>query len=203
MVQWMNVRSVSFDTSFLLKNSSLIDTVIKKLDRDNIKCFVTSTVASELEQLKVWGRISSSDYHDAMRRWKRSRATVIDFKNRLLSDALGKSCLISMEKHMGTKPSDIANDCGILISLLKNGIDVFLSEDFHFTSAITRDVVDNVKHAACTEYHMMCDSLLYSVDSQTFHTAYQNGKIDLDIVQSRMLPIRKSGKLLRGQEDFK
>jgi len=203
MVQWMNVRSISFDTSFLLKNSVIVDAVIKKLDRDNVPCFVTSTVASELEQLKVWGRISSSEYHDAMRRWKRSRAVIIDFKNRLLSNEFGKSCLISMEKHMGTRPSDIANDCGILISLLKNGIDVFLSEDFHFTSAITRDVIDDVKHAACTEYHQMCDSLLYSVDSQTFLAAYQNGRFDLDIVRSRMLPIRKSGKLLRGQEDFK
>lgn len=200
MVQWMNIRSVSFDTSFLLKDTTLVDTIIKQLAREMIPCFVTATVASELEQLKIWGRISASEYRVALKRWKQSRAQVIDFKNRLFSDAFGKSCMISMEKHMGVKPSDIQNDCSILISLLKNGVDVFLSEDYHFTSAITREVLDEVKNAACTEYHQMCDTALYSVDAQTFLLAYQQGKLDIDVIQSRMKSIRKSGKRLTDQQ---
>ncbi len=52
----MKVRSVSFDTSFLLHSKPSIDTVTKLLERDNIPCFITTTVVSELEQLKIWGR---------------------------------------------------------------------------------------------------------------------------------------------------
>ena len=140
----MQVRSVSFDTSFLIKNDSLIDKVIKILTRDNIPCFITSTVASEIEQLKVWGRITISEYKKTIKRWKDTHATVIDFRNRLLSDAFGKACIKSMEKHHGVKVDDIANDCNILVSTLKNGVDLFLSEDFHFTSKITRDVINEV-----------------------------------------------------------
>jgi len=192
----MEVRSVSFDTSFLLHDESSIDDVIKILERDNIPCFITTTVVSELEQLKIWGRISKLDYKQAIKRWKKSHATVIDFKNRLLSDAFGSACIRSMEKHHGVSKEDIANDCNILVSTLKKGIDLFLSQDFHFTSEITKDVIDEVKNAACTEYHQMCDSVLYSIDVETFLDAYSDGIIDLDIVRSHMLKIRKSGKRL-------
>jgi len=37
----MKIRSVSFDTSFLIKDTILVDTVIKKLAHDYIPCFVT------------------------------------------------------------------------------------------------------------------------------------------------------------------
>jgi hypothetical protein len=196
MVQWKPVRSISFDTSFLLKESRMIDSSIKLLEHDRVPCFVTSTVTSELEQLKIWGRITTSDYHDAMRRLKNSHSTIIDFKNRLVADAIGKSCVLSMEKHMGVKSSDIVNDCTILVSILKNGVDLFLSEDFHFTSEITKEVLSEVTNAACTEFHQMCDEHLFCIDSRTFMEAYQHGQIDLDVVQSRILPIRKSGKRL-------
>jgi hypothetical protein len=192
----MKIRSVSFDTSFLLKDNILVDTVVKKLTHDYIPCFITSTVISELEQLKVFGRITEKDYKKASKRWKHSHAKLIDFKNRLLSDAFGKTCMISMEKHHGVKPEDIVNDCSILVSTLKNGVDVFLSEDFHFTSKITKEVIDEVSHAACSEFHMMCDTHLYSLDTQTFLEAYQNGSIDLEIVESRLQSIRKNGKRL-------
>jgi hypothetical protein len=79
----MKIRSVSFDTSFLLRDSFLVDSVIKTLAHDSIPCFITTTVVSELEQLKIWGRIFESDYKLAIKRWKKSHATVIDFKNRL------------------------------------------------------------------------------------------------------------------------
>ena len=190
----MNIRSVSLDTSFLLHDKSSIDKVIKLLKRNEIPCFITSTVASEIEQLKVWGRISETDYKRAIKRWKILHATVIDFKNRLLSDAFGKACIRSMEKHHGVKSEDIANDCSILVSALKNGVDLFLSEDFHFTSEITKEVIDDVKNSACNEYHLMCNSMLYSIDAKTFLESYDHGQIDLDMVRSKMLPIRKSEK---------
>jgi len=192
----MKIRSVSFDTSFLLKDNILVDTVVKKLVHDHISCFITSTVISELEQLKVFGRINKEDYKKASKRWKQTHATLIDFKNRLLSDAFGKACMISMEKNHGIKPKDVINDCNILISTLKNGVDVFLSEDFHFTSKITKEVVNEISNAACSEYHMMCDTHLYSVDVETFLSAYNDGDINLDVVRSRLKDIRKNSKLL-------
>ncbi|PNX52170.1 MAG: hypothetical protein BV456_00365 [Thermoplasmata archaeon M8B2D] len=192
----MKIRSVSFDTSFLLKDNIFVDAVINKLAHDYIPCFITSTVVSELEQLKVFGRITKNDYKKASKRWKHTHATVIDFKNRLLSDAFGKACMMSMEKHHGVKPKDIVNDCNILVSTLKNGVDIFLSEDFHFTSRVTKEVVDELSHAACTEYHMMCDTHLYSVNAKTFLDAYQNGNINLEIVEARLQSVRKKGKRL-------
>ena len=192
----MKIRSVSFDTSFLLKDTIFVDTVVKKLAHDYIPCFITSTVISELEQLKVFGRITEKDYKKASKRWKLTHATVIDFKNRLLSDAFGKACMISMEKHHGVKPEDIVNDCSILVSTLKNGVDVFLSEDFHFTSKITKEVVDEISHTACSEYHMMCYTHLYSVNAETFINAYQKGNIDLKIIEERLRSVRKKGKRL-------
>jgi hypothetical protein len=99
-----------------------------------------------------------------------------------------------MKKHHGVEPKDIVNDCNILITSLKNGIDLFLSEDFHFTSRITREVIHEVTNAACSEYHQMCDLDLYSINAITFLKAYKNGKIDIDIVKKNMKTIRKAGK---------
>lgn len=185
MVEKFQIRSVSFDTSFLLKTDSTIDRVIDVLARDRIPCFVTTTVASELEQLKIWGRITAETYKKAIKRWKHSQATVIDFKNRLLSDALGQACVRSMQAH-GVPADHVVNDCSILVSTLKNGVDLFLSEDFHFTSALTKQVISEVKNAACSEYFLMCDSQMYSIDARTFIEAYSKSGIDLDIVQARI-----------------
>src|SRR4030042_6582945 len=185
MVEQLQIRSISFDTSFLLKDDPSIDQVIKAIARDRISCFVTATVASELEQLKIWGRITESTYKKALQRWMRAHATVIYFKNRLLSDSLGNACLRSMQDH-GIDANHVMNDCNILVSNLKNGVDLFLSEDFHFTSAITKAVINEVKSAACNEYHLMCATSLYSIDTRTFLEAYSKGTIDLDIVRSRM-----------------
>jgi hypothetical protein len=196
MVDILQIRSVSFDTSFLLKEDSFVDRIIDILARDHVACFVTTTVASELEQLKVWGRISETAYKKAKKRWVHVHATVIDFKNRLLSDAFGRACVHSMEDHHGVHSLDIVNDCSILVSALKNGVDLFLSEDFHFTSAITTDVINEVKNAACVEYHQMCNTMMYSIDTRTFLEAYQKNTIDLDIVRARMQSIRKKEKRL-------
>jgi hypothetical protein len=193
-VDILQIRSVSFDTSFLLKNDSFVDRVIDVLSHDHIPCYITTTVASELEQLKVWGRITESTYKKAMKRWIHAHATVIDFKNRLLADAFGRACVRSMEEHHGVRSPDIINDCSIIVSVLKNGVDLFLSEDFHFTSAITKDVIGEIKNAACVEYHQMCDTMMYSVDTKTFLEAYQKTTIDLDIVRARMKTIKKKDK---------
>jgi len=190
------LRSVSFDTSFLLKPNPSVDEVVKKLSYDRIQCFMTTTVVSELEQLKIWGRITLKEWKIAFKRMKHADADIIDFKNRLLSDAFGNVCMKSKEKHHGVKSDDIRNDCNILVSTLKNGIDLFLSEDFHFTSKITREVIQDISHAACSEYSQMCDTHLYLVDTRTFLGAYENGKININIVLSRMKSIRKKEKRL-------
>jgi len=82
------------------------------------------------------------------------------------------------------------------LKMLKNGIDIFISEDFHFTSKITREVIQDISHAACNEYSQMCDTHLYLVDTRTFLEAYENGKININIVLSRMKSIRKKEKRL-------
>ena len=183
MVEQLHIRSISFDTSFLLKDDVSVDYIIKTIARDRVPCFVTATVASELEQLKIWGRITESTYKKAIKRWTSVHATVIDFKNRLLSDTLGNACLRSMQSH-GIDANHVINDCNILVSNLRNGVDLFLSEDFHFTSAITKAVINEVKNAACSEYFLMCDSQLFSIDAKTFLKTYTNRSIDLEMLPS-------------------
>lgn len=190
------IRSVSFDSSFLLRQNKDVDRILKALKRDGIESFVTSTVVSELDRLKVYGRIGDREYGRAMSRWKRVDAKVIDFKNRLLSSAFRKECELSMGRHHGVKPEDIRNDCSILVTSLKSGIDVFLSEDFHFTSKVTSEVLEEVKHKACSEYRQMCGEELLSVNARTFEKAYGNGSVDLDVVESYRLDIKKAGKRL-------
>lgn len=190
------LRSVSFDTSFLLKEKSEIDQCIKLIAKDRIPCFLTTTVVSELEQLKVWGRITQQQYKKSIARWKKAHGQIIDFKNRLLSDAFAKECMISMNKYHGVTEENIANDCSILVSTLKNGMDVFLSEDFHFTSKITQNVIEEITSAACTEFHQMCDTGLYAIDSATFLFTYDHGTIDIAQIESVMQNVRKSGKRL-------
>jgi hypothetical protein len=188
------IRSVSFDTSFLLRQNRDVDRILKELKRDGVGSFVTSTVVSELDRLKVYGRIEEREYARAMSRWKRVNAKVIDFKNRLLSSAFRKECELSMGRHHGVKPEDIKNDCSILVTSLKSGIDVFLSEDFHFTSKVTSEVLEDVKSKACSEYRQMCGEELFSVNARTFEKAYRNGAIDIDLVESSRYDIRKAGK---------
>lgn len=196
MSEKITLRSISFDTSFLLKDKPEIDQCIKLVSKDYIPCFLTTTVVSELEQLKVWGRISVSQYKKAISRWKKAHGQIIDFHNRLLSDAFAKECMISMEKYHGVSEENIANDCNILVSTLKHGVDVFLSEDFHFTSKITQNVIDEITNAACTEFHQMCDTGLYAIDAQTFVLTYDHGFIDAEMITSLMQDVRKKDKNL-------
>jgi hypothetical protein len=192
----LQIRSISFDTSFLLKDNLNTKKITDLLSKDHINCYISTIVLSELEQLKIWGRITSLDYKQALQKITHTHAKIIDFKNRLLSDTFGKSCVKSMQEHHGVKPEDIKNDCNILITTLKNGIDIFLSEDFHFTSKITKEVISEVKNAACTDFHQMCNSHLYAIDSKTFLQAYNHGDIDLKIIQSHIKNIKKDRKRL-------
>jgi rRNA-processing protein FCF1 len=191
-----DIRSVSFDTSFLLKDDPDIKRVFKELERDGLESYVTSTVISELEHLKRWERINEQMYKMAMSRWKRVGGKVIAFKNRFLSNEFKNQCIESMGEHHGINPEDIINDCNIIVTSLKNGVDLFLSQDFHFTSKITLEVLEEVKNNACVEYHQMCGGEMYCLDAKTFLHAYKNGKLDLEIVESLLQNIRKPGKLL-------
>lgn len=191
-----DVRSVSFDTSFLLKEKPEIDKVLKELKRDQINCFITSTVLSELEFLKNYGRINAQLYELAMSRWKHVGGKIIDFKNRFLSNEIMRQCVESMGKHHGVSKHDIINDCNILVTSLKNGVDLFISEDFHFTSIITIEVLHDVTNNACVEYFQMCGEEMHCVDTLTFLEAYNHGEIDLEIVAALKLNIRKPGKSL-------
>ena len=190
------IRSASFDTSFLLNEKPGVNKVIKELKRDRIDCYITATVLSELEQLKLWERIDQNIYKMAMSRWKRVGGMIINFNNRYLSSELKKECVGSMGEHHGVEAMDILNDCRILVDTLKNGVDLFLSEDFHFTSKITLSVVDEITNNACKEYHLMCGEELYCVDTDTFLTAYDHGNFDLRILEARRQIIRKPGKTL-------
>ena len=196
MTNYVEIRSISFDTSFLLKESYYVDIAIKKISYDNIPCFVTSTVISELEQLKIWGRISFKEWKKAFIKTKKVNAKIIDFKNRLLSDSFGKVCMNSMKEHHGVESKDIKNDCNILITNLKKGVDFIISEDYHFTSKMTKEVTDDITHEACREFSLMCDSTIFMIDAMVFLKAYDAGKIDIDIIESNMKNIRKRGKTL-------
>jgi hypothetical protein len=119
-----------------------------------------------------------------MSRWRRVGGKVIDFRNRLLSTEFQQECVDSMETQMGVLPKEVLNDCSIMVIGLKHGIDLFLSEDFHFTAHATEDVLREVSNNACLEYHQMCGDEMYSVNTQTFLKAYSNGVLDLNIMHA-------------------
>jgi rRNA-processing protein FCF1 len=196
MAKYVEIRSISFDTSFLIKDNFYTDEVIKKISKDNIRCFITSTVISELEQLKIWGRISFDEWKKAFIKIKSLNGEIIDFKNRLLSDGFGRVCMKSMKEHHGIEEKDIKNDCSIITTTLKKGIDFIISQDYHFTSKITTAVISDITHAACKDFSLMCNSNIYMTDSKVFLEAYDNGMVNIDIIKSNMKSIKKSGKKL-------
>ena len=193
----MEIRSISFDTSFLLKDDPDVDKVIKILKRDRVPCFITGTVISEIKKLKVHGRIDQETYEKATKRWKRAYSKIIDYNNKFMSAAITKDCTTSMEKHHGVDVKDILNDCNIIVTGLKNGVNVFLSEDYHFTSEVTDKVLKDIQSGACSEYRQMCSRDLYSIDTKTFLEAYDKGKIDLEIIMARKINIKKPGKRIK------
>ena len=102
----------------------------------------------------------------------------------------------SMKENHGISEKDIKNDCNIITTTLKKGIDFIISEDYHFTSKITKEVIKDITSEVCNEFSLMCDSNIYMTDSRTFLKAYKDGKIDIDIIENYMKSIRKKGKRL-------
>jgi GNAT superfamily N-acetyltransferase len=196
------VRSVSFDTSFLMRLDPAVDRILKFLSKDAVPCFVTGTVLSEIEQLKVWRRVSPGQYELAMARWHRVGAKPIDFNNRLLESEMGRRCTISMEKMHGIGSSDIRNDCSAVMTALKNGVDVFLSEDWHLTSRVTDEVLRGVSAGACTEYKMMCGPELHALNARTFLAAYSHRHLDMEKADALRRDMRKPGKTMDGAEEL-
>ncbi|MFH0816646.1 MAG: GNAT family N-acetyltransferase [Methanobacteriota archaeon] len=197
------VRSVSFDTSFLMRLDPAVDKILKVLSRDAVPCFVTGTVLSEIEQLKVWRRVSPGQYELAMARWRRVGAKPIDFNNRLLETEMGRRCMASMEKLHGASPHEVRNDCTAVMTALKNGIDVFLSEDWHLTSRVTDEVLREVSAGACTEYKMMCGPELHALNARTFLASYSRRHLDLDKADALRRDVRKPSKTMEGAEELK
>jgi hypothetical protein len=174
------IRSVSFDTSFLLNKDPDVEIVLKKLKQARIECYVTSTVLTELDALRMNYRINEETYQKAMKRWNVVNARVIDFKNRIVTSELNRKCQQAMGKHHDINPERIVNDCKILVVGLKNGVDLFLSEDLHFISKITDNVLKEIRSNACREYHLMCDKELFGVNTRMFLLAFNEGEFDLE-----------------------
>ena len=102
-----------------------------------------------------------------------------------------RECTTSMNEQHGIETKDVRNDCNILTSGLINDIDVILSEDFHFTSRHTDNVVNNVCETTCERYERMCECDILMMNRTTFLAAYSDRKIDIDIMESMKKDIRK------------
>jgi ribosomal protein S18 acetylase RimI-like enzyme len=198
-----DVRSVSFDTSFLLKLDPVVDRALKMLLRDGVPCYITGTVLSEIEQLKAWGRVPPGQYELAMARWRRVRAKPIDLINRLLGTEMGRRCAAAMERYHGVKQGDIHNDCSLVVSALANGVDVFLSEDWHLTSRVTDEVLRETADGGCVEYGLMCGGHLHAIPSAIFVQVYSEKGLDLEKLETLRRDVRKPGKTMAGASELK
>lgn len=196
------VRSASFDTSFLLKLDPSVDKALKLLSQDGIPCFVTGTVLSEIEQLKAWGRIPPGQYRLAMARWHRVGAKPINFKNRLLATDMGRRCMVSMEQYHGVKASEVQNDCSLIVAALTNGVDLFLSEDWHITSRVTDEVLRDITDGGCSEYGIMCAGHIHAISAKVFLEVYSHRSLNLDRLEDLRRDIRKPGKTMAGAREL-
>jgi len=198
-----DVRSASFDTSFLLRLDPAVDRALKVLAKDRIPCFVTGTVLSEIEQLKVWGRIPPGQYELAMERWKRVGAKIINFRNRLVETDIGRRCLVSMERYHGVKPEDVRNDCTVIAAALAHDVDLFLSEDWHLTSRVTDEVLREMIDGGCAEYGIMCGEHIHALPARIFLEVYSDGRLDLDRLADLRRDVRKPRKTMEGAVELK
>lgn len=192
-----DIKNILFDTSFLLKDSKDIDDIIKILQRDHILCFISNTVQTELDNLFYVDRLSKAQYNVAMLRIKKAKAVNIEKNRNYLKDTITKECTTSMNSEHGVESNDIRNDCSILTVALYNNIDLILSEDFHFTSRYTENVVDTISANTCNRFHKLCESDILLLDKDSFLAAYQGKKVDLKIVESMKQDIKKDSKLLK------
>ena len=191
-----NISSVLFDTSFLLKESSDIDTIIKILHRDKISCYISPTIQTELDNLYYVGRISENQHKKATKRCMKSRVSSIVTRRNYLHDSMTEECTVSMSKEHGVAPKDVRNDCNILTSGLSHDIDMILAEDYHFTSKYTEKVVETVSGRICDRFGKLCDSEIVLLNKDTFLAAYREHKVDLDVVESMKQRVRKDSKIL-------
>jgi hypothetical protein len=189
-----SITKVLFDTSFLLKDSPDIDEIIKILHRDGISCYISSAIQTELDNLYYFGRISSEQYNRAVSRCGKARAGNIEGARNYLEKSITKECTISMNLEHGVDAKDVRNDCSILTSSLNNHIDLILSEDFHFTSKYTGNVVNTVCEKTCDRFQRLCECDILALNKDTFLASYKESTVDLDIAESMKHNIRKNSK---------
>ncbi len=183
-----------FDTSFLLKDSAGIDEIIKILRRDRISCYISSTVQTELDNLYYFGQISSQQITRAMARCRKARAGNIEGLRNYLEESITKECTISMNMEHEAIAKDVRNDCSILTSSLNNHIDLILSEDFHFTSKYSDNVINTVCERTCDRFHRLCECDILALNKDTFLAAYKGNMVDLNVVEKMKYEIRKNVK---------
>lgn len=194
IMPFKSITNVMFDTSFLLKDSHDVDEIIKMLRRDRISCYISSTVQTELDNLYYFGQISSQQFNRAMARCRKARAGNIESIRNYLEESITKECAISMNMEHGVSTKDVRNDCSILTSSLNNHIDLILSEDFHFTSKYSDNVVNTVCERTCDRFHKLCECDILALNKDTFLAAYKRNMVDLDVVEKMKYDIRKNGK---------
>jgi hypothetical protein len=185
------ITNILFDTSFLLNDSKDIDTIVKMLRRDGISCYISKTVRTEIEDLYYFGRITEDQYKRAIRRYKRAGTEDIEKRRNYLQESMTMECTTSMNEQHGIETKEVRNDCNILTSGLINDMDVILSEDFHFTSRNTDNVVDKVCETTCERYERMCECDILMMNRTTFLAAYRDRNVDIDIVEYMKKDIRK------------
>jgi hypothetical protein len=193
-MSFKKIINVMFDTSFLLKDSPDIDEIIKILRRDRISCYISSTVRTELDNLYYFGQISSQQFDRAIARCKRARAGNIEGTRNYLEESITRECTISMNTEHGVGAKDVRNDCSILTSSLNNHIDLILSEDFHFTSKYSDNVVNTVCERTCDRFHRLCECDILALNKDTFLAAYKGNMVDLNVVEEMKYEIRKNVK---------
>ncbi len=187
-----SITNVLFDTSFLLKDSPDVDEIIRLLRRDKVSCYISSTVKTELNNLYYFGQISSLQYNRAMARCRRAKAGNIDAARNYLEESITKECTISMNTEHGVSINDVRSDCNILTASLNNHIDLILSEDFHFTSKYTENVVNTVCKRTCDRFHRLCECDILALNKDTFLAAYKGNMVNLDVAVSMKHNIRKN-----------
>ncbi len=188
------IMNVMFDTSFLLKDSLDIDEIIKILRKDGISCYISSTVQTELNNLYYFGQISSQQFERAKKRCRKAKAGNIEGIRNYLEESITKECTISMNMEHGVGAKDVRNDCSILTSSLNNHIDLILSEDFHFTSRYSENVVNTVCERTCDRFHRLCECDILALNKDTFLAAYNGNMVDLEVVEKMKYDIRKDNK---------
>ena len=185
-----SIESVLFDTSFLLNDSPDVDNIIKILHKDQVSCYISRTIQSEMDYLYYVGKISRPKYTKGLSRCKKARASLLDSGRNFLQGSMTSECTVSMTQEHGTAPGDVHNDCSILTSSLYNYIDLVLSEDFHFTSRHTDKVVDSVIDMTCDRFDKLCGSDIILLNKDVFLAAYRNGQIYLDVVEAMKQDVR-------------